>query len=53
MKSTEPCSQINGQTAKAEDRRALEKVAQIMFHFGLSFVQEKNEDGQFAYKLEP
>lgn len=45
--------QINGQTAKAEDKRVLDKLARIMMYFNLSFVQEKNEDGQFAYKLDP
>lgn len=29
------------------------RLIDIMIEFGLSFIQEKNEDGQFIFKLDP
>lgn len=38
---------------KPEERVIFDKLIRIMSQFGLSFVQDKNEDGQWSFKLEP
>ncbi|KDE04049.1 hypothetical protein MVLG_05488 [Microbotryum lychnidis-dioicae p1A1 Lamole] len=44
---------INSQLIKAEDRVVLIKLVNTMLGLGLAFVQDKNEEGQLMYKLEP
>ncbi|KAF8984494.1 hypothetical protein BGZ46_007861 [Entomortierella lignicola] len=44
---------VNKQLIKPDERVILERLVDIMIHFQLTFVQEKTEDGQFLYRLEP
>ncbi|KAG0219745.1 hypothetical protein BGX33_001062 [Mortierella sp. NVP41] len=44
---------VNKQLIKPEERLVLKRLVDIMIHFQLTFVQEKTEDGQFLYRLEP
>lgn len=44
---------VNQQLIKPAEKARLDRLVTIMIEFGLSFVQEKNEDGQFIFKLEP
>lgn len=44
---------VNKQLIKADEREVLKRLVDIMIHFQLTFVQEKTEDGQFLYRLEP
>ena len=44
---------VNKQLIKPEERDVLLRLVEIMIHFQLTFVQEKTEDGQFMYRLEP
>lgn len=38
---------------KPEERVVFEKLVTLMKHFGLAFVEDKNEEGQWSFKLEP
>lgn len=38
---------------KSEDRLALKKLIRAMLDLGISYVQDRNEDGQVVYKLDP
>ncbi|KAG0282220.1 hypothetical protein BGZ96_000726 [Linnemannia gamsii] len=44
---------VNKQLIKADEREVLKRLVDVMIHFQLTFVQEKTEDGQFLYRLEP
>ncbi|KAI8084232.1 P-loop containing nucleoside triphosphate hydrolase protein [Gilbertella persicaria] len=44
---------VNQQLIKPSEKAKLMRLVDIMIEFGLSFVQEKNEEGQFIFKLEP
>ncbi|KAG2224906.1 hypothetical protein INT45_010855 [Circinella minor] len=44
---------VNKQLFKAHEKEMLETLVNVMIEFGLTFLQEKNEDGQFVYKLDP
>ncbi|KAG0011566.1 hypothetical protein BGZ80_000592 [Entomortierella chlamydospora] len=44
---------VNKQLIKPDERLVLQRLVDIMIHFQLTFVQEKTEDGQFIYRLEP
>jgi chromosome transmission fidelity protein 18 len=44
---------VNQQLIRSEDRLALKKLVKIMLDLNLTFVQDKNEDGQIVYKLDP
>ncbi|CEP12140.1 hypothetical protein [Parasitella parasitica] len=44
---------VNQQLIKSTEKAKLDRVVRIMIEHGLSYVQEKNEDGQFVFKLEP
>lgn len=44
---------VNSQLVKADERRVLTKLVHLMMAMKISFVQDKNEDGQLTYKLEP
>jgi chromosome transmission fidelity protein 18 len=44
---------VNKQLIKPEERVVLMRLVEIMIHYQLTFVQEKTEDGQFVYRLEP
>ncbi|KAI8644150.1 hypothetical protein BD408DRAFT_413795 [Parasitella parasitica] len=44
---------VNQQLIKPTEKAKLDRLVRIMIEFGLSYVQEKNEDGQFVFKLEP
>lgn len=45
--------QVNQQLIKTEDRLALKKLVRAMLDLGFSYVQDRNEDGQLVYKLDP
>ena len=45
--------QINHQVIKKEDRHILSRVVDVMVALELRFVQEKQEDGQMMYRLDP
>ncbi|KAG0333301.1 hypothetical protein BG004_000897 [Podila humilis] len=44
---------VNKQLIKPEERQVLQRLVDVMIHFQMTFVQEKTEDGQFVYRLEP
>ncbi|KAF9129908.1 hypothetical protein BGW39_003643 [Mortierella sp. 14UC] len=44
---------VNKQLIKPDERAVLMRLVDIMIHFQLTFIQEKTEDGQFLYRLEP
>lgn len=44
---------VNKQLIKPDEREVLRRLVDIMINFQLTFVQEKTEDGQFLYRLEP
>ncbi|ORY58350.1 P-loop containing nucleoside triphosphate hydrolase protein [Leucosporidium creatinivorum] len=44
---------VNSQLIKAEERAVMLKLISTMLGMKLSFVQDKNEDGQLTYKLDP
>ncbi|KAH7046343.1 hypothetical protein BKA57DRAFT_466280 [Linnemannia elongata] len=44
---------VNKQLIKPDEREVLKRLVDIMINFQLTFVQEKTEDGQFLYRLEP
>lgn len=46
-------TQINSQLIKTDERVVMLKLINTMLAMKLSFVQDKNEDGQLTYKLEP
>ena len=45
--------QINSQIIKPEERKILNRLVDIMVSFDLRFVQEKTEEGQLVYRLDP
>ncbi|KAG1110739.1 hypothetical protein G6F42_015240 [Rhizopus arrhizus] len=44
---------MNQQLVKPAEKAKLDRLVHIMIEFGLSFVHEKNEEGQYVFKLEP
>ncbi|KAI7903695.1 uncharacterized protein BX663DRAFT_551381 [Cokeromyces recurvatus] len=44
---------VNQKLIKPAEKAQLTRLVNIMIEFGLSFIQEKGEDGQFIFKLEP
>ncbi|PWN50508.1 P-loop containing nucleoside triphosphate hydrolase protein [Violaceomyces palustris] len=44
---------VNSQVVRPEQRATLDSLVKIMLSLNLSFVQDRNEDGQLVYKLEP
>ncbi|CDS02957.1 hypothetical protein LRAMOSA00359 [Lichtheimia ramosa] len=44
---------VNKQLIKPTEKEKLTRVINAMVEYGLTFVQEKNSDGQFVYRLEP
>ncbi|KAI8878823.1 P-loop containing nucleoside triphosphate hydrolase protein [Backusella circina FSU 941] len=44
---------VSQQLIKPQEKEALKRVVDTMITYGLSFIQERTEDGQFTYKLEP
>ncbi|KAI8986484.1 hypothetical protein BDB01DRAFT_785799 [Pilobolus umbonatus] len=38
---------------KAEEKESLSRIVQLMIEYGLTYVQERTEDGLFVYRLEP
>lgn len=44
---------VNSQLVRADEKLALAKLMHIMTTLKLTFVLDKNEDGQLSYKLEP
>lgn len=44
---------VNSKLVKKEERAILMRVVSIMVELGLKFVQDKGEDGQVTYTLEP
>lgn len=46
-------SQVNSQVIKPQEKALLSRLVEIMVSFELRFVQEKAEDGQNVYRLDP
>jgi hypothetical protein len=46
-------SQINSQIVRAEERAVLTRLLNIMVSLDLRFLQERTEDGQLTYRLDP
>ncbi|KAK4052058.1 Chromosome transmission fidelity protein 18 [Microbotryomycetes sp. JL201] len=44
---------VNNQLIKSEERTVLNRLVSTLLSTQVSFVQEKDEDGQIVYKLEP
>ncbi|KZT55103.1 P-loop containing nucleoside triphosphate hydrolase protein [Calocera cornea HHB12733] len=44
---------VNNQVVKAEERAVLDKLVQLMADMNMRFVQEKTEEGQLVYRLDP
>lgn len=45
--------QVNSQIIKAGERALLVRVVEIMVSLGLRFVQQRTEDDQMVYRLDP
>jgi len=45
--------QVNHQVIKKEERCLLSRVVDVMVALELRFVQERQEDGQMMYRLDP
>lgn len=45
--------QVNHQVIKKQERGLLSRVVEVMVALELRFVQEKQEDGQMMYRLDP
>jgi chromosome transmission fidelity protein 18 len=45
--------QVNSQVVRPEERELLSRLVDIMVALQLRFVQEKAEDGQLVYRLDP
>jgi chromosome transmission fidelity protein 18 len=45
--------QINSQVVKPGEKAILARLVEIMVLLKLRFFQEKGEDGQLSYRLEP
>lgn len=48
-----PLRPVNSQVIKPQERALLLRLVEIMVSFELRFVQEKTEDGQNVYRLDP
>ncbi|KAJ3550684.1 hypothetical protein NM688_g5019 [Phlebia brevispora] len=48
-----PLRPVNSQVIRPEERTVLERLVDIMVSLELRFMQEKSEDGQLVYRLEP
>ncbi|KAJ3044637.1 hypothetical protein HDV00_001563 [Rhizophlyctis rosea] len=44
---------VNIQLVKPAERVVLDRLVEIMCTFGVRFVQEKSEEGQYVYRLDP
>ncbi|KAI9484496.1 hypothetical protein BDB00DRAFT_792827 [Zychaea mexicana] len=44
---------VNKQLIKPHEKEVLSRLIDVLIEFGITFLQEKNEDGQFVYKLDP
>ncbi|CAO3645970.1 unnamed protein product [Cunninghamella echinulata] len=44
---------VNKHLIKPEEKETLSRLINVMLEYGLTFMQEKTEDGQFTYSLEP
>lgn len=44
---------VNRHLIKPAQRAVLDHTVQVMLEYGLTFVQERMEDGRFAYVLDP
>ena len=45
--------QLNSQIVRTQERLVLKRLVEIMAAMELQFVQEKNEEGQLVYRLDP
>jgi chromosome transmission fidelity protein 18 len=45
--------QVNSQVIKTEERALLTRLVSIMVSLELRFVQDKTEEGQLVYRLDP
>lgn len=46
-------TQVNSQVIRPEERVLLKRLVDIMVALEFRFMQEKSEDGQLVYRLEP
>lgn len=46
-------SQVNSQVIRPEEKAMLSRLVNIMVSLELRFVQERTEDGQLVYRLDP
>ncbi|KAL1923537.1 uncharacterized protein VTP21DRAFT_8517 [Calcarisporiella thermophila] len=44
---------VNRQLIKPAERAILMRLVEVMIAFGLTYIQEKSEDGQFTYRIDP
>jgi len=48
-----PHHQMNSQVIRPAEKAALKKLVDVMVSLELRFVQDKTEDGQLVYRLDP
>ncbi|KAJ1986364.1 Chromosome transmission fidelity protein 18 [Dimargaris cristalligena] len=48
-----PITGSNVQLLKPDERAEFDRLVAVMAHSGLTYVQERSEDGQFQYRIEP
>jgi chromosome transmission fidelity protein 18 len=53
MRVTPYTSQVNSQVIRPEEKAMLSRLVNIMVSLELRFVQERTEDGQLVYRLDP
>ncbi|KAJ1309444.1 hypothetical protein OPQ81_006220 [Rhizoctonia solani] len=53
MAGTLPLKPLNSQIVRTEERLVLKRLVEIMTAMELRYIQDKNEDGQAIYRLEP
>lgn len=46
-------TQVNSQVIRPEEKAMLSRLVNIMVSLELRFVQERTEDGQLVYRLDP
>jgi hypothetical protein len=44
---------MNPQLLKVKEERILQRITDIMFSYGLSYIQIRDEKGDYQYQLEP
>ena len=47
------CIQVNTQLYSRQEKADLRHLIEIMIAYNLTYQQERGEDGQYSYKLDP